>query len=74
MRPEVWSDVKWGRDKHLPLYVRDGYGMEWTKRNGEILPFDNTEYGNDFRYRPQESWRQDWNRPWPDWFWNYADN
>ena len=64
-RPDVWSDVKWGRGSNNPLFVRDGWGREMTHRNGLVLPFDNTERGNDFRYRFHTD-HFDWARPEPD--------
>ena len=71
-RPEVWSDVKWGKKSSIPLYVRNGLGMEWTMRNGRIAPFDNTEYGNDFRYRGHTD-HFDWARPQPWRAWDDLD-
>ena len=64
LRPEVWSDAKWGNDSEIPLYFRDGWGHEWTRRNGSIYPFDNSRFGNDFRYRHQTHF-YDWARPEP---------
>lgn len=62
--PEVWSDVKWGKDKWMPLYVRNGLAQEWTLRNGFVNPYDNTALGNDFRYRGHTNF-WDRQRPWP---------
>ncbi len=73
LRPQVWSDAKWGKDPNVPLYYRDGYGREFTKRNGLVLPYDNTEYGNDFRYRPHTNcW--DHAHPWPQSIWRHLDD
>ena len=67
--PDVWSDVKWGRDRDIPLMFRDGWAQEWNFGKGYVLPHDSSLWGNDFRHRfytPQ--W--DWARPAPRWFWD----
>ena len=68
-RPEVWSDAKWGRDGDVPLYWRDGWGQERTLRNGLVRPFDNSRWGNDFRYRAHTD-HVDWARPEPQMAWD----
>ncbi|MCJ1327585.1 hypothetical protein MMC10_004256 [Thelotrema lepadinum] len=70
-RPNVFSDVKWGRDPtnpeagDIPLYFRSPSGLEWTRYFGDYYPgIQNTPFG----YRlGTNQW--DWARPFPCGYW-----
>ena len=62
----VWSDVKWGRDGNIPMYVRNGVGEEWTYGTGYISPWGGQI--NPFAHNPWTPY-MDWARPEPQRFW-----
>jgi hypothetical protein len=76
--PHVWSDVKWGSDGY-PLYIRNAFGTEWSRRNGILPPsninplYTNPRDRNDFEY-DQWTGQLDWMRPQPEGYyaWNLS--